>query len=452
MNSIVKQNNRIFVLFNTLLVLIVLAACVYQYYCPSLMPPLNTNTGGIACQVITAIVCCVASMIGISFSIQDSSFFGIQIKELRELRVGYNYSLLAIMVISVLAVVINLITCVCDLFYISYGISFSAVLFCLYVIWKEVPLMAKKEKAALAILKSRIATDIDNDDIRTTEYDKAIKYLICTKNLKTAYEKLNLGKDHSVENKTLLLKLLDLQIDITSQLDAVDNKQERRESVDALRENLSDIVSFSFDIIEILGPDFNYYLYYITRTLFILNEIPDGKDACARVIRRAMMSLDYSNRTLEKPIMKDFLYAILISLFTYSVSSGDIDFLDVAREYHSDKTYSLSKNYNSTLLFSLVSMYLYYICEIEASVPVQIKETIRNSICSNNNIKDKSVIYSWANLYHMFSSNASVQYGEFMRVFMNNEHSFDYMLLNAGAHWVTMDESFAFRWYVVNLY
>ena len=128
--------------------------------------------------------------------------------------------------------------------------------------------MAKKEKAALAILKSRIATDIDNDDIRTTEYDKAIKYLICTKNLKTAYEKLNLGKDHSVENKTLLLKLLDLQIDITSQLDAVENKQERRESIDALRENLSDIVSFSFDIIEILGPDFNYYLYYITRTLF----------------------------------------------------------------------------------------------------------------------------------------------------------------------------------------
>ena len=451
MNPHVKKRNLAFIFFNALLVIIVVAASLIPCLFPCIIPCADYNAAGIACQVLTALVCCIASMIGISFSIQDSTFFGIKIKELRELRIGKHYSLQSIMIISVLIVAVNLLFYICGFVYTSYGLSISAVLFCLYIIRQEIPLMAKKEEAALQILKSRILANTDAADVHATEFDKALKYLIIHKNLKTTYEKLNYGATDKNGNKRILTKLLDLQTNLASELNTIDDKQRLAETVDALSENLIDIISFSFDLTELFDGETSNYTHYVTRTLFWLNEHPTGKNVSSRIVRRALSSLDYACTDTGKKAKKDFLFAVLLSVIPYSVSRGDFSFLHAVQEYYSEKTYILSKENNSTLLFSLLSLYLYYICELEQSIPAEIKNKIKENVCSNNQIIDGRVIYSWTHLFHQFSGYAHVNYSEFMRIFKNNEHLMEYMLLNAGAHWVIMDEDLAFQWYATNM-
>ena len=99
-----------FIFFNILLGLIILVSLAVSFLCPCASKYSSDyyNATGIACQVITALVCCIASMIGISFSIQDTTFLGIKIKDLRELRVETGYSLQWIMIIAVIIVALSL--------------------------------------------------------------------------------------------------------------------------------------------------------------------------------------------------------------------------------------------------------------------------------------------------------------------------------------------------------
>ena len=455
MKSSSPNNHAGFVLFNTLLGLLILASLAVSICCPCLSNyDINVyNAAGIACQVITALVCCIASMIGISFSIQDSSFFGIKIKDLRELRVETGYSLQGIMIIAVVIVVLNLVFFLFGLIVASFGVALVAVLFCIYIICREVPLMAKRESAALKILKSRIDAGTDASDIRATDLDDAIKYLIVHKNLKTTYEKLSLGSDETDANRKLLIKLLDLQTDIAYQLESIENKREQIETVDALRENLTDILFFAFDVLNNLGEESKNYTHYITRAIIGLTSCDIGKQDCTRVVKCALTSLDSLRWKEEKTTdKKDFLISILVSIFTYSVSKPDFTIMDAFQEHYSESTYHLGKEYDSSLLFFILSLYLYYCCELESQVPEELKAKLRERVCANESrIVDNGVVYSWKRLFLEYSGNHAIEYSEYMRVFTNNEHALEYYLFNTGAHWVVMDGALAFRWFVVNL-
>lgn len=452
MNSETKKRNIEFIGFNILLVLIVLAASLSSYLFPCVEKRIDYNAVGIVCQVITALVCCIASMIGISFSIQDSTIFGIKIKVLRELRTEKKYSLQEIMVISVIIVALNLLLYICKFVFASFGLSISAVLFCLFIIRKEVPLMAKKEDAGLSILKSRVLDDTNAAGVYATDFDNALKYLICNKNLKTTYEKLRFDADNVENNQMLLVKLLDLQVDIANQLKTIESKKVLTETANSLQENLTDIVTFSFDITEILGNEHGKYAHYVSNAILGLNSDRLGREECASVINQSLHTLDYLRNNGQDERKKDFLYSILVSLFTYSVSRADFSILNAVQKYYSARTYILKKDYSSTLLFSLYSLYLFYLCELETMVPIEIKEKLHDTVCAERNeVIDGRLIYSWMNLFREFSEKADVDYTEFMRVFNNNEFSLEYLLLNAGLHSIVMDQELAFQWFMANL-
>ena len=444
-----------FVFFNVMLGIIILVSLVVTICCPCLSNyDTNVyNASGIACQVITALVCCIASMIGISFSIQDSSFFGIKIKDLRELRVEAGYSLQGIMIIAVIIVALNLIFFLFGLIVASFGVALAAILFCIHIICREVPLMAKRESAALNILKSRIDAGADASDIRATDLDDAIKYLIVHKNLKTTYEKLSFGPNKTDANRKLLIKLLDLQTDIAYQLESIENKREQIETVDAIRENLTDILFFAFDVLDILGEESSNNTHYITRAIIGLSRQDIGRQDCTSVVKCALSSLDALRWKEEgTPAKKDFLISIVVSAFTYSVSKPDFTIMNAVQEYYSESTYHLGKEYNSSLLFFILSLYLYYCCELESQVPEEIKAKLRNKICSDESvIVDNRVVYSWRQLFKAYSGNHAIDYSEYIRVFTNNEHAMDYYLFSTGAHWIVMDGALAFRWFVTNL-
>ena len=449
-----RKESAGFIFFNIVLGLIIVISTAVSILCPwaSRYSTDAYNATGIACQVITAIVCCIASMIGISFSIQDSTFFGIKVKDLRELRVNAGYSLQAIMIIAVVIVALNLAFYMFGLIVASFGASVAAILFCIYVIHKEIPLMAKREEAGISILKARVAAGADVDNLHATDLDEAIKYLIIHKNLKTTFEKLSFGPGETEGNQKLLIRLLDLQTDIAYQLESIEGKGELIETSDALRENLSDILSFSFDISSILGDDCKNYTHYITRAIVGISQSEIGKENCTRIIKGALYSLDFS-RLNEKENLgkKDFLFSVLLSIFTYSVSKPAFAIMDAIQEYYSESTYHLGKKYSSSLLFFLLSLYLYYCCELEDQVPSELKMKLRERVCSDERrIIDNRVIYSWKQLYQEYSGNHAIDFSEYMRVFTNNEHSLEYYLFNTGAHWIVMDGSLAFRWFVAN--
>ena len=447
-----KRNDYSFGLFNAALVLVVVVVGLIPYFCPCITPYANDNVAGIVCQVLTALMCGIASIIGISFSVQDSTFFGVKLKELRELRVGKYYSLQAIMTISVLIIAVNLLFYIFGLVYASYGLSISAVMFCLYIIWQEVPLMSKREGAALKILRERIQTSTDAADIHATEFDKALKYMIVHQNLKTAYQKLSEGASDNRVNIRILKKLLDIQSDVANGLKTIEDKQALDKTINSLSENLIDIVTFQLDISDIFGGNVSDYAHFVTRVLFRLNECPEGKEDCAKVIGRILWHLDHPRSKTKDTVEIDFLFAILLSIVPSSVSRGDLSFLTKIQEYCSINPLFVSNGRNFALLFSLLSLHLYCICELEESVPPEIKDKIKKTVCmTRNQIRGISVVYPWRTLFQRILSCAHVDYHEFMRVFENNAHSMEYMLLGEGMRTVIMNEHLAFQWYVANM-
>lgn len=102
---------------------------------------------GVVVQVITAMVALIVSVVGIAISLQNEEFCGIKIKKLYSLRVKKHYSIVTIILISILLCSINLACYVMGLIMGAFGTTFVALLFLVRVVFTEVPIMAKDETA-----------------------------------------------------------------------------------------------------------------------------------------------------------------------------------------------------------------------------------------------------------------------------------------------------------------
>lgn len=405
------------------------------------------NSAGIACQVVTALVCCIASMIGISFSLMDSTYFGITMKDFRNLRSSENYSLSAIIIISIVLVALNLGSYITHLIIASFGVSIASITFCIYVVSSEIPLMAKSEKAGVRVLKHRLMNE-DPKDLQATDYTDTLKYLILRKNLKTAYELLAFTESGEDErNRALLLKLLDVQVDMAFQLSTVENRGERERIIDRLYENIRDIFSFSFDITEMLGSEYKQYSHHISRVIYALSKNPDGEQNAARAINNIVALLDYGHIDSDK---QDFLITIALSLLTGSINKGEFVFARALKKHYSEDIYSFEQNSLSARLFCLISLYYYYLCELEGETPEVLRELVKEFVYKEE-IIDNTKLYSWDYLFRSFAEHASIDYHGYMHSFCQNEHSMDYYVYNTGAKWVVLDERVAFKWYVLVL-
>lgn len=403
---------------------------------------------GILCQIITAVVCCITSLVGISFSLQNDQFFGIATKDMYKLRADIHYSYVLIITIPVLLVVANLCAYLSGNTVFSFGISIASVLFCLYVIAEEVPIMTKSDKAGIKILKKRFLHGATADDYNIKNYNATLKYLILKFNLKTTYEQLKYdSKLYKEKNESLLCKLLSVQTDIAFHVANIENQAEKIEVINCLESNIRDIISNSFDIKKILSGKLSSYGYLITRVLFGISQDDEGKRVAANICDSAVSRL---NNDLLPTENKQLISSVILVMISKSVPYGELVYINAVRRYFSGFHYSLEKKYTTTTLFAVISMYIYYLCRIESSMQEKNIEKIEEFIdktCVENN----EYLLSWKRLFNEnLSENFNVDLNEYMDMFRKNETSMEYYVYGGEASIVELTEQYAIDWYMSN--
>ena len=453
----IKINNHGFYFIIVELLMLLGIFIMLQCFSQKIGIPFSDNiisSLGIASQIITALVVCVLQILGISFSIQNNTWCGIKLQDLIKIGVDKHFDFLWIAIISITLLVFSIITYCVNLFYLNIISMILSVIFCFYVLICEIPYLMMNDATLKQIISNRIivyfnrgASGFDGNYLLESDFNKMIESIICQKNLKTVYD-LYSRENEPEYNKSLLYILLDFQQNIAFNLEGIDNKQTLKNITDALLLSTNDAMCSSFDITEILGTKIKEYSYFLTRTMFRLMETEFSKKAIDTIA--SCVRWKTFDRT-KKPIQHDLYVNCIIALVTITVKYNDFRLLEAIKKEYSLNYFLLDDKYTSTLIFAIISLFLYYLAEKEQDVTDELKNHIRQFIAEKR-IEDNIQILSWNELFKKFGSTFIVDYLEFIETFKKNEYNIEQMYYSSFAHWVVLDENFANNCYLANLF
>ena len=413
------------------------------------------NSLGVASQIISAVVTCILSTIGISFSLQNNEYFHIKVRDINAMRVRKHYSYLFTFLFNLILLFGN-IFCYCVSWYIlNMGMGLISTIFCITVLIQEIPILTQNQQAYLNIFKDRfIVASFSNNgdsfsstDYLRNEFDNALEDLIKQKNLITVYKYFTI-KDKPKYNKKVLIKLLDIQQLLSFKLKYIDNQKELNEICDNLKSNILDIVWGNLDVISILGENYQDYQHYITRVVFqlinctekVASEISDG-------IIDVIFYRNFDNNEIEK----DFLLSALIAILTSVTINNNLFFLESIKKKYTTSYFSLSSNSISTLFFAIISVYLYYLTKKQNEIPLELKNKL-NEFINESYIRNNFECLSWKKLFAHFVSSFSINYGEFISVCLSNQHYLEHINFGPFAKEVVFTKDFLTNWYLSMLF
>jgi hypothetical protein len=437
----------IFCLLNILFVLIIVCSISVsvQYANNGELNKYNVKSIDIFCQTVTAIVSFVASTIGIAITLQKEDCWGVSEKDFGNLRVGLRYPIPVFITLAILFVVLNACFYLVELYIASFGVAIVAVLFCIYVVWLEVPLMLKDEKFLLKTVKNRMYKEYNSKQDLPKELKCVLKFmLVDSKNLIDTYKVLK-TKNKSY-NEFLILTLLELQTDIAFDLKIIESKEVQLKYADSLLNNVDSLIAYDIDLLDILGEKSIHYAYLLTRVLFGLKEIPEYEEKTTFLVANSLFDLKYSKYTDDKI---KFNMSIILSMVAVSIRNNDFSFVKAIQEKYSIYHYDLGQDNYSTIVFALVSMQFYFLCNDSKNASTKLKNGIRKylkSTWSSHHTK----VNSWCNLYNYFLSNFNLNFSEFMCYFSYSEKDWD-VPVYFEAEWVILDKEYALKWYLVQL-
>ena len=409
----------------------------------------NGDTIGVLCQIISAITFFVGSIIGIAITLQKEQIFGISYREFNKLRGPYKYSVSVIIVLMVLLSVLNVTFYIADLIIACLGVSLISIVFCIYVTFKEIPLMMKNEKALLKVVEEKLYVELNNskDFVLSGETLKVIKYLSCYDKytIKTTYEFFK--KNDEEYNKQLLLKLLEAQEQMAFELSAIENKEELIKIAGAIYSNLKDILFFNFDLTEELKGEAKENTYHITRTLFRLEELSEFSKKTTDLIATILIMIDQI-KSQEK---KEFILSIGLPMISISVTTGNFSFAKAIRKKFSEFKYLLPSYSGLATLYSVISLHLYYLCNDAQNVTQTLKDDI-NAFIEFNGIDDGTKIQSWKSLMEFSMEDYCVKLKDLILYFELNAHNWDVNINDAEAHFVILTKRYMLQWYLVCLF
>ncbi len=412
--------------------------------------PWNENmsdTIGVVVQIITALSSLVVSVIGISISLQNDEYFGIKISKLYTLRVEKHFSILQIIVISIILCVINLFYYMIDLYVAAITVSVISVAFAIIVACVEVPVMSKDEKAIIKILKNNLLFNHYNKNESSKELKDAVKYLLCHNNLKDTFNELK--SDDEEYNKALFFKLLEFQHDIAFSLKSILDEQIIYEVSGSLLENVFDVILNVFEFDDTFYKEIEKNKYLLTRVLFRLEETPAIQKRLREKISGLCQLLTFTQHS--KVPDTNFLAYIVIILVSETVKQGDFGIIKALRKEYSSLMHNFRKEDVSVDIFAIVSMHLYYLCNSDARIPTELKKDIIYFINEEAYIEEFHRIESWKTLFNNMLQEFNVNFENFIKLGLLLSDSLEYWIYDNRAHSVILHSGYFVNWYLTNL-
>lgn len=406
---------------------------------------------GIVCQIVSGIVCCVQSILGLSISLQHQDFLDIPLSKYYALRTRPFFDFRLSSIISFLLLLVSAISFLFSIVIMCVSAAIISVGFCFYLLCVEIPFLMLKEKPILEIVKDRIIMEyngkIDANNYQTREFVEILESLIRNKDLRWVY--IHLSIQYQLDyNKKLLCRLLDIQSNMAFHLDKIESQSELVRVTDGMLTTVCDMTSSDFDIIEILGPKTHDYMFYLTTVFFGLINNPQSKEKTEERIAQLIANVFVPTKSEE---YGELAFVVLTKLIIDTIKTGDLSLVSHAKKAWSQFPYSLHSEGVSARIFAMTSCLIYYLAEIEDTVPPETKESIRLFIKSSS-IQDNWEVFSWKELFHEFANSFPVPFSVFFSDYQNHWNYLDCTIYSSRARCVALSDEYISDWFFANFF
>lgn len=345
-------------------------------------------------DIVMILLPLVVTILSITLSLPREQIYGIENTDFRKLRGDKAYNFHEMLIITIVLFIIFNISSNLGFNILPWTLSTFSVIYSIVFINQEIPILIRNDKKVKSIIKKHI-----HKNFKIIDFDKqsnevsminAVQNLIFTEGIISAYKVLE--SNDNQQNRIYLDKILDIQNTflfgyINNHTITIDNVKNQYKNIDIIQavdtslKNLKDILSLNMElnILEIYGDEEHFY--HITRSMFALHKILSILEINHKLQREfsdlvqlIFMKMKYG-KVDDRSIR--FYYKILNAMLVNSTSGDELWFLEILRDSSFEGLVSI---YGTDEYMVFVSIYLYYLVELEPSTPQLFKDEIVNFI------------------------------------------------------------------------
>ena len=343
-----------------------------------------------AADIILVMLPMIFTIITISLSLPSEKIYGISITKFRRLRVGIYFSFLEMILITVLIFTLYTFFKIFNSITLIWALDFIAIVFAILFTIQEIPILVHNNKFIINVVKkawmskNKKSMEYGTSAIRT-DLHTVIQNIVLQNGIVSTYNAL---KNEESEDSATLNELLSINNEYF--FECADNVEFFSEgiinsykginilnAIEISFSNIEDIFNFkdTFNVIKIYN-DYQHY-YQVTRLIFNLQEITSKlnlktkfKDKLKQLTTLLFNRINYFNPENRE---KKFIYSILNSMLTISTSN---DALWAIRSIRDANYYSQFLTGAGDAYYYFVSIYVYFICELNKHATNIIKEDL----------------------------------------------------------------------------
>lgn len=341
-------------------------------------------------DIVMILLPLVFTTLAITLSLPRERIYGIENTEFRKLRGNKTYNFYEMLLITIIVFVIYSIGSNLNFVVSLWTLSSISVFYSIVFINQEIPILIHDDKKIKSIIRKNIHEN--KKEILLSEQSNAISMidaiqdLLLTEGIISAYKVLE--TQDSQQNRIYLDKLLDIQNTYlfgyignhTMIIDSVKSQYKNIDiiqAVDTSLKNLKDIIGLNkaLNILDIYGDEEHFY--HVTRSMFALHKILSIleinhklKREFSELIQQIFMMMNYGK--IDKKT-KRFYYKILNAMLVNTTPNDELWFLELLRDSSFEGVVSV---YGTDEYMVFVSIYLYYLVELEVKVPQTFKDEI----------------------------------------------------------------------------
>ncbi len=402
---------------------------------------------GVVSQIMVTIILFVGTAITLFITIYREQYFGISVSEFNRLRGKQHFSVLSVILLSIILSVASIVSWALEYLFLCIAINTIIFVFSIYICITEIPIMLKSENALFKIIKRHIIINYDKKNYSLIPAMNRVLSTLITKehDILTTYNLLK-SKDNDY-NKYLLLILLDRQEDDAFELKGISDVNEQKARADTMMRNIKQLINAKLDIFSVLEGDCTEHTFRLSRVLFRLLELPSHKSAVADYIAYETTLLDY----IEDEQKLKFMIKLILAMYACSLTKEDFSILEALRMELSRYNRFGDNRKLLSAIFSIISLHLYYLGNNAPNVSEDFKNKI-NTFIHYTGTENNTKITAWKNLLHDSIYEFTIDFPTLYKLFRLSEHNWDVPINNIEAHFVETTDKYLVEWFFACLF
>ena len=429
-----------FSVFNFLCVLVVIVGSVLQLkYGNSLLCNIKKDGALILCQSTGSIIALLCTVLGVSISVQSNEYYGVRLSQFYELRTDRHHDFLIVILISIFAIIANVVAYTLNLHTTAIAISLGEIIYCINVALTEIPLIVRNDGRMTKVVGDYRFENKEEKE-KSKVYLTIIENYLVVLGINDTYKILKKNRTYKDYNKEILFEILEIGLNLVESIEEKYNEDEACVIAHKLLDNVNDIMCGNFEDNYIFLENSKNYIYYVTYYLFSILRISRCESKTLKTINYIVYQLMVSKS--ESAILN---VEVLISIAVKKIKEGDFKVIKDIRNSYSEMPTSLYRNNNATLLFAILSMELYY---LHSSVTTfQYKNEIYKFL-NNEEIHGEQRYSSWADLFNFFQRNVPVDFKTFIDQYSSNKWDLVYSIEDDRVTGLLLTRNYIVNWFM----